>query len=149
LNFKLEQIKGYIKAFAAINDGNNEGPDYLVDEIENNGNELIAIENYLMEIYNKVPDSLLFEKVENWQETFDILFELYFERNIKFHSNLYKTEFTNMLIKYIDNRQFEVFCSGIKSCYSCITEFFNEVSGSDMLFVFNKKVLIFHFGINN
>ena len=36
MNEFLEQIKGYVNAFEAINNGNYEGPDYLVDEIEFN-----------------------------------------------------------------------------------------------------------------
>ena len=36
MNEFLEQIKGYVNAFEVINNGNYEGTDYLVDEIEFN-----------------------------------------------------------------------------------------------------------------
>lgn len=147
----LEQIKGYLKAFAVINDGNYEGPDYLIDEIEHNGNELISIEDYLMKITNsnKEPLSLSFERIENWQEPLEILFEHYFTRNVKLLTDLYKTEFIEMISSYINNESVEVLGSGISNGYSCITEYFREVSGSDLLFVFNEKILILHFGIND
>ena len=41
MNEFLEQIKGYVNAFEAINNGNYEGPDYLVDEIEFNSDCLL------------------------------------------------------------------------------------------------------------
>jgi hypothetical protein len=151
VNKLLEQIKGYMNAFAVINDGNYEGPDYLVDEIQFIGNELIAIENYLMRksIYNKEPALLSFEKIDSWQESLEIIFKNYFTRNVKLMTNLYKIKFIEMLNNYINNEQFEVIGSGIDHCYSSIAEYFGEVSGSDLIFIFNKKILILHFGIND
>jgi len=151
MNELLEQLKGFIKAFEVINDGNYEGPDYLIDVIEYDGNELISIKNYLMNGTgsNKELTSLSFERIENWKETLEIIFELYFTRNIKTLTDLYKIEFIKMLNKYINNEQVEILSSGINNGYSCITEYFREVSGSDLLFVFKEKILILHFGIND
>ena len=151
MNELLEQIRGYLKAFEVINDGNYEGPDYLIDVIEYNGNELISIENYLMRMTGSIkePVSLSFERIETWKETIEIIFELYFTRNIKTLTNLYKIEFIKMLNKYINNEQVEVLGSGIYNGYSCITEYIGEVSGSDLLFVFKERILILHFGIND
>ena len=69
MNESLEQIKGYLKAFEAVNGGNYEGTDYLVDEIEFNGDKVIAIENYLMSRFksDKKPESLSFNKINNWR----------------------------------------------------------------------------------
>ncbi|SHH57069.1 hypothetical protein [Clostridium intestinale] len=147
----LEQIKGFVKAFEAINNGKYEGTDYLIDEFKYNGNQLLSIKNYLMKITssNYEPESLIFEDVGNWRKTFEILFRSYFTRNIEILENIYKIEFIKMLNKYIDNEQVEVWGSGINDGFSCITKYFKEVSGSDLLFVFKEKILIFHFGIND
>lgn len=151
MNELFEQFKGYIKAFEVMNDGNYEGTDYLIDVIGNEGNELITIENYLMKITgsNERPISLCFEKIENWKDTFETIFDLYFTRNIKITTNLYKSKFFEMLNKYINDEEVAVFGSGISNGYSCITEYLGEVSGSDVLFVFKERILILHFGIND
>lgn len=145
------EMRGYLKAFEAINNGNYEGPDYLIDEIEFSGNELIDIENYLMgiSISHKEPTSLSFERIENFQECMDIIFRNYFTRNVKISNNTYRKKFIALLNEYINNRQVEILGSGIKDCYSSITEYFGEVSGSDLLFVLNEKILIIHFGVND
>lgn len=149
MNNLIEQLKGYLKAFEAINDGNYEGPDYFIDLVEYNGNELISMKNYLIKKFIKEPKSLSFERIENWKETFEKLFDLYFTRNIKPLTNLYKTVFIDMLKEYISNEQVEVLGSGINDTYSCITEYLREVSGTDILFIFKEKILLFHFGIND
>lgn len=133
MNESLEQIKGYLNAFEAINDGNYEGTDYLMRRCNS----------------NKKLESLSFERINNWQESLDIIFENYFTRNAQLMTNLYKIKFIEMLNKYINNEQFEVLGSGINYCYSSIAEYFGEVSGSDIIFIFNKKILIIHFGIND
>lgn len=153
MNEFLEQIKGYVNAFEAINNGNYEGPDYLVDEIEFNSDtdRLNTIENYIMKICNsnEKPKSLCFERIDKWQESLEIIFTNYFTRNVKFSTNLYKIKFIDMINKYINNEHFGVLGSGINNCYSSITEYFGEVSGSDIIFIFNGKMLILHFGIND
>lgn len=151
MNIYLEQMKGFIKVFELINNGNYEGPDYLVDEFEFSGNALTAIEKYLISITtsNEVPASLNFERIDNWQESIEVIFQRYFSRNVELSPDLYKVEFLKMLNNYIDNQQFEVLGSGINNGCSCITEYFREVCGNDLLFVFNNKILIFHFGIND
>ena len=147
----LEQIKGYLKAFEAINNGNYEGPDYFIEEIIFSGNELIDIENFLMRksIGHEEPESLRFERVENLQVCLGVIFENYFARNVKLLNDTYRKEFCKMLNAYINDRQVEILGSGIKNCYSSITEYLGEVSGSDLLFVFSEKILIIHFGIND
>jgi hypothetical protein len=153
MNELLEQIKGYLNAFEAINDGNDEGPDYLVDEVEfdSDVDELISIENYLMRVCNsnKKPETLRFERINNWQESLEVIFKNYFTRNVKLNTDLYKIKFIEMLNKYINSEHFEVLGSGVDHCFSSIAEYFGEVSGSDIIFIFNKKILILHFGIND
>jgi len=151
MNESLERIKGYLNAFEAVNDGNYEGTNYLVDEIEFDGDEVISIENYLMRRFNSYekPKSLSFERINNWKESLEIIFKNYFTRNVKLMTDLYKIKFIEMLNKYINNEHFEVLGSGINYCYSSIAEYIGEVSGSDIIFIFNKKILIIHFGIND
>ncbi|POO86263.1 hypothetical protein, partial [Clostridium sp. 3-3] len=95
------------------------------------------------------PKSLCFERIDKWQESLKIIFTNYFTRNVKLSTDLYKIKFIDMINKYINNEHFGVLGSGINNCYSSITEYFGEVSGSDIIFIFNDKMLILHFGIND
>lgn len=147
----FEELKGFIKAFEVINEGNYEGTDYLIDVIDFDTNELISLENYLHKnsLSNKKTLSFDYEKTNDWTKTLNDIFKSYFVRNVQPLTNLYKITFIQMLNNYIDKQPVKVLTSGIEDGCSCLTEYIGEVSGSDMLFVFQDKILLLHFGIND
>jgi hypothetical protein len=55
-----------------------------------------------------------------------------------------------MLDEFFNNRKPEVYSSGVKNGYSCITECWGECGATDFIFlVDNKEIYILHFGVSD